>query len=82
MFLHAGLADVEVNVAQPVHRVGDEKRIAHVTLERIADAVTAAGLARADQIAAIATELADYTARPDTIISLPRVFQVWGTRDS
>lgn len=80
MFLQAGLATVGVQVVQPVHREGECKGIAQVTLERIAAAVTTAGLASPAELATLAAELHHCTARADTIMSLPRIFQVWGVR--
>jgi 2-polyprenyl-3-methyl-5-hydroxy-6-metoxy-1,4-benzoquinol methylase len=81
MFLQAGLAEVGIQVVQPVHREGEGKRIAQITLERIGDAVKAAGLVSAKEFTATVAELAEFTVRTDTIISLPRVFQVWGVRN-
>jgi 2-polyprenyl-3-methyl-5-hydroxy-6-metoxy-1,4-benzoquinol methylase len=81
MFLQAGLAQVGVSLVQPVHREGEGKLLAQITLERIGGAVTAAGLTSSEEVAAILAELTTFAARADTIISLPRIFQVWGTRD-
>jgi len=63
MFLQAGLAEVGVQVVQPVHRAGEGKRVAQITLERIGDAVKTAGLAGAEELAATVAELAEFTAR-------------------
>lgn len=80
MLLDAGLTEVGVQVFQPVYREGAGKRMVQVTLERTASAITAAGFAGAAEIAATIAELAAFTARSDTILSLPRFFQVWGVR--
>jgi ubiquinone/menaquinone biosynthesis C-methylase UbiE len=80
MFLQAGLAEVGMNLVQPVHRAEEGKLISQITLERIGGAVIAAELASAEEFAATVGEFAEFTARTDTIISLPRIFQVWGTR--
>jgi ubiquinone/menaquinone biosynthesis C-methylase UbiE len=82
MFLQAGLGQVGVNVVQPVQREGEEKRISQITMECISDAVIGAGLASTGEVAAVVADLAAYTARTDTILSHPRMFQVWGVREA
>jgi hypothetical protein len=51
-----------------------------VTLERIAQAVVAEGVASADEVARTATELAAYAADPATLMGMPPVLQAWGRR--
>ncbi len=74
----AGLEQVRVDVAQPVFHDGEGKRLAAVTLEHIRESVTGLGLATAAEIEAVLAELDRFAARPDTLLSLPRIFQVWG----
>ncbi|MCU0494358.1 MAG: methyltransferase domain-containing protein [Chloroflexaceae bacterium] len=76
----AGLTRIGIHLVQPVFREGAGKRIAQVTLERISSAVTAAGLATGEDLAETVAELAAFAAQPNTIVSLPRIFQVWGVR--
>jgi len=79
MCLDAGLAEVEVDVVQPTHGGGEpEKALSLSTLTNIADAVIAEGLANADEVAELIAELTRYTANPRAIVSVPRIFQVWG----
>jgi len=79
MCLDAGLAEVEVDVVQPTHAGGEpEKALSLATLTNIADAVIDEGLASADEVAAIIAELTHYTADLRSIVSVPRIFQVWG----
>jgi 2-polyprenyl-3-methyl-5-hydroxy-6-metoxy-1,4-benzoquinol methylase len=80
LFLEAGLTAVQVQVIQPVHRLEQGKLIAEVTLERIGSAVIAADLAGADEVADTVAAIAAFRRRPDTLISLPQIFQVWGRR--
>jgi len=40
----------------------------------------AGGLASAAKVAAAADDLAQFTAAPDTIVSGPRVLQVWASK--
>ena len=65
-------------MSDSIHRKGESKCIAQITLEHIGNVMTAAGLAGAETLAASVAELAEFTACADTIISLPRVFQVGG----
>jgi SAM-dependent methyltransferase len=78
LLLDAGLADVDVEVVQPAALWGDAKRIQLLTLEATADSMVAAGLATSDEIAGIASELAAYIDRPDTLASTARTIQSWG----
>jgi hypothetical protein len=80
LFLAAGLEAVQVRVVQPVALEGEAKEIAPLTLAAIADAVVAAGLASDDEVADLVSELVEFAADPRTLLSLPRVFQVWGRR--
>lgn len=80
LFRAAGLQDVHLEVVQPTFLDGEGKRVAAVTMAQIADAVVAAGLATAAEIAEVANSLEAFAAAPDTLMSLPRIFQVWGTR--
>ena len=79
MCLDAGLAAVEVDVVQPTHGGGEpEKALSLSTLTNIADAIIGEGLASAEEVAEVMAELTRYTANPRAIVSVPRIFQVWG----
>jgi SAM-dependent methyltransferase len=80
LFLQAGLHDVDLHVVQPVYREDEGKHLFQITLERVAGALTAAEIANAAEVAATVAELAAFAERRDTIIGLPRIFQVWGSR--
>lgn len=80
MFLDAGLSDVEVDVIQPAYRHGNGKQMAAVTMEHIREAVVGAGLASHAEINEIIHEMNAFSNDPRTILSLPRIFQVWGKR--
>jgi SAM-dependent methyltransferase len=80
LFFAAGLEDVQVNLIQPVHLEGEGKRIAQITMERIAGAVVSNGFATQAEVDQVVAELAEFTAQPNTLMSLPRIFQVWGRR--
>ena len=80
MLRRAGIEGVELNVIQPAHIHGEGKLMAPITMSRISDALTAEGLATESEAQWILTELNHAAADCDTVISLPRIFQVWGKR--
>ena len=81
MLLRAGIQGIEFNVIQPAHIHGEGKLMAPLTMSRISDALTAEGLATESEAQWILNELNHAAADCDTVISLPRIFQVWGKRD-
>ena len=80
LLMDAGLQQVCVEVVQPTYRKGPGKRIAQVTLEHIRGAVVEAGLASSGEIDAAVADLDRLARNRRTILSLPRVFQVWGRK--
>jgi hypothetical protein len=51
-------------------------------MEHIREAVVAAGLAAPGEVDTIVADLARFARNPRTLLSLPRIFQVWGRRSS
>ena len=80
LFLDAGLEGVELEVVQPTFRHGLGKRIAQVTMEHIHEAVVEAGLASPGEVDAVVADLDRFARDPRTLLSLPRIFQVWGRK--
>ena len=80
MLRQAGIQRVELNVIQPAHIHGEGKLMAPVTMSQIADSLTAEELATEDEVQQILTELTHAAADSETVIGLPRIFQVWGKR--
>jgi SAM-dependent methyltransferase len=76
----AGFGDLGVSVAQPAGLEGEAKLMNPLTMENIAGAVLADGLASREEIDAIVEELYAFAANPNTIASMPRVVQAWGRR--
>lgn len=76
----AGLHDVQVNMVQPIFTKGEAKRMHAITLENIAGAVIAAGLASFNEIETTIREIEMFAGSPHTIVALPRIFQAWGYR--
>lgn len=76
----AGAKEIQVNVVQPTHIEGDGKLMASITMARIADSVIAEGLATETEVEQIIAGLNDAAADSEYVMSLPRIFQVWGRR--
>jgi SAM-dependent methyltransferase len=76
----AGYEHVGVFVSQACGTEGEPKLIPPLTLERIAEAVVAEGVADADELALLVAELYDRAADPTTLMGMPRVFQAWGRK--
>jgi ubiquinone/menaquinone biosynthesis C-methylase UbiE len=76
----AGFENVQVTVAQPAALDGEVKLISPLTMENIADAVMAEGLASRAEIEQIVGELYTYARTPGTIGCMPRVVEAWGHR--
>jgi len=81
MFLDAGWRNVEINVIQPTFASGEGKQIPVLTLINIADSILAEQLATEAELQSTVDNLTRFTDDPRTLISLPRVFQVWGRRE-
>jgi ubiquinone/menaquinone biosynthesis C-methylase UbiE len=75
-----GIPGPQTRLLQEVNAEGDAKAMPLLTLEAIADSIVSSGLATADQVTAAIEDLRAFTARPDTLISDPRIFQVWARR--
>ena len=56
----------------------EAKLITPFTMENIAEGVTAAGLASAEEVALLARELYAFAADETTMAGMPRVVQAWG----
>lgn len=77
----AGFASVEVRMAQPLHTGhAAEKALSLSTLVNIRHAVVAEELATPVELQETIAGLEAFTNDPQSIIGLPRIFQVWGRR--
>lgn len=77
----AGIKDLHMNVLVPTYHAGEGKQLAPLTLEHIRESVVAAGLATDAEVDGLIAELNAFIADETTIVSLPRIFQVWGRRE-
>ena len=75
-----GFEDVGVAITQPVGTEGEVKLLNPLTMENIASAVLADGLASQHEIDEVVRELYDFATDPNTVAGTPRVVQAWGRR--
>ena len=78
LLIAAGFENVQMNVVQHAGMTGDVKLITPLTMENIADAVLAEGLAIRTELDQITDELYEYARNPGTISSTPRIVEAWG----
>jgi SAM-dependent methyltransferase len=79
-FAEAGIAGPDMTILQRADTSGEAKSLALWTLEATARASRDAGLASAQELARAVESLAAFTAQPGTLISQPRLFQLWSRR--
>ena len=79
ILLTAGLGDVRWNVFQPVHAAGAHKHFLAVTMDRIRRSVLRHSLASDEEIDKIVDRMHAFADDPSTLVSMPRIVQVWGT---
>jgi SAM-dependent methyltransferase len=80
LLIDAGCEHVQMNVVQPAGMEGEVKLTCAITMESIADAVLAEGLASQAEVEATVAALYAFARETRTIVSLPRVVQAWGYR--
>ena len=78
--LTAGIPDPRVAVVQPVWTEGEAKTLPWSTLEATAEAIVSEQVASAGEVTTALSNLQQFTADPRTLISGPRVFQLWSRR--
>lgn len=76
----AGLDDVGMYVVQPAGTSGEVKMLCPITLEAIAEAVLAAGLATDEEFQRTVDDLYAFAQTDGTVMSIPRIVQAWGRR--
>jgi SAM-dependent methyltransferase len=74
----AGVLPVHLDVFTPTYRFGEGKRLPCFDLEGIRASVVAGNLATHAEIDALVQELHVFAENPRSLLSLPRIFQVWG----
>lgn len=82
LLIGCGFERIAMNIVQPASLTGDAKVVNALTMENIAGAVIADGLATQEAIDEIARELHDFADDPSTIAGFPRIFQYRAYRGS
>ncbi|HLW78840.1 MAG TPA: methyltransferase domain-containing protein, partial [Terriglobia bacterium] len=80
LLIQAGFRGVQMNVVQPAGMEGEVKLLSPITMENIADAVTAEGLASRKEIDQIVAGLYQFAQDPSTLMGAPRIVEAWGYR--
>ncbi len=78
--LSCGVPTPEVRLVQSVRYLGEAKAMAWNTLDATRDAILAEGVASADEVAAALADLRRFSDDPATLLSGPRIFQLWVER--
>jgi SAM-dependent methyltransferase len=78
LFAAAGFEAIDVAIEQPAGFGADVKLLHATTLENIADAAVASGVADPEAMAVAVRDLHAFAARPDTMVTLPRIVSVSG----
>src|SRR5262249_1037578 len=77
LLAEADFKNIQMNVVQPTGFEGEVKLLSPLTMENIADAVIAEGLATAEEIDRIVADLYAYAQTPGTLGCMPRIFEAW-----
>jgi ubiquinone/menaquinone biosynthesis C-methylase UbiE len=80
LFHEAGIADIGFDIVQPTFTKGQGKWMAYLTLEKIKDSLVNEGIIEAAIVDDLLQELKIFTEDETTMMSLPRVFRVWGSK--
>lgn len=78
LLTEAGFENVQMNVVQPAAMEGDVKILTPLTMESVADSVVQEGLATPAEIDQVVAELYAFANNPETVLSAPRIVEVWG----
>jgi hypothetical protein len=78
--MDAGFVNVEHSIAQPSDRAGEAKILPSLTLAIMSHSLIADALAQSAELEVLKSELDAYSGRIDTLVAMPRMFQVRGMR--
>ena len=80
LFNEVGITQTGFDVIQPAFQAGPGKWMAWLTLDRIKNTLLEQGIADNATITAMLQDIEAFTNNEQSIISLPRIFRVWGVR--
>ncbi|MEO1032134.1 MAG: class I SAM-dependent methyltransferase [Bacteroidota bacterium] len=76
LLMDIGFTEVKFQISQPVHRTEEGKLMAEITFKGISKALMEEKLITNEEFLEIHSELVKFRKRKDTIMSLPRIFQI------
>src|SRR5690606_29576983 len=76
----AGLHDIQIEIAQPAGTTGAAKQMSLATLDKIKNALLANNIVTEKESSGVRGQLYDFTAQAESLLSIPRTFQVWGKK--
>lgn len=77
----AGYKNIEFQISQPVHIKGEGKLMAEITFKGIEQSLLEENIITKGEFDKVLNEIIKFGSRNDTIISLPRIFQVQATKE-
>ncbi|RNC85768.1 MAG: class I SAM-dependent methyltransferase [Balneola sp.] len=81
MLEKAGFTDIEFTISQPAHTSGNGKLMAEITFEAVFQSLIDEQLIDKKEFSEIHKGLIEFRKREDTLMSLPRIFQVKARRE-
>lgn len=80
LFKQASFKAIEFDMVQPVFTEGRGKWMAYLTLDKIKHALIQQQLISEEAVNVLLDELKQFTEDTNSIISMPRIFRVWGKK--
>jgi 2-polyprenyl-3-methyl-5-hydroxy-6-metoxy-1,4-benzoquinol methylase len=80
LLIETGFENVRLNVVQPAGTDGEVKLITPLTMQNIAGAVLAEGLASPAEVDQLVAELYEFAHMPGSVGCMPRVVEAWGNQ--
>jgi len=76
----AGIDEIAIGLSQPAALTGEVKFLIQLTLERIRESILDEALATSAELGQLHAVLRGCCEDPTTLMTVPRVFQVWGRK--
>ncbi len=80
LFKQASFKAIEFDMVQPAFTEGGGKWMAYLTLDKIKHTFIKQQLISREALNILLKELKEFTEDPNSIISMPRIFRVWGIK--
>jgi SAM-dependent methyltransferase len=80
LFLDVGIPAPQLKLVQRADATGEAKNLCLSTLEAVAKAIVAEGLAPEEEVSSAIAKLGEFINDPLTVVGGPRTFQIWARR--